>query len=383
MVRPPSGAALGRRSVLTILLAALLAGAEASQACVGASCLQIWSSEAGGGSLAVSWASADRRIQTFRSVCAAGECLYGVIDPGFLLGEAPAPLDLYPLLDGVTVRVEIVAADPAVTLRINGVGLRQPGDSAALGRAPEIHVHPAWQIRQAEGVVGDHALSFLLRTDSPLYRDSEAFALVLTNRATPTPDAPPPTGTPTPTPTAEPRPCRGDCDGDGRVAVAEMISGVGAALTGAPPCRALDGDDDGVVSIAELVAAVQSALGGCPIAPTPTATMPVRLADIQAAIFSPRCAIPACHDATSGAGGLVLDAGSAHAQLVGVMPAIESARDQGLLRVDPGQPDNTFLIRKLEGPPPDQGSRMPLAGAPLTADETALIRRWVAAGAAP
>ncbi len=375
--------ALGRRSVLAILIAALLAGAQAAQACVGASCLQIWSTESGGGALAVSWSSADRRIQTFRSICAAGECLYSVIDPGFILGEAPAPPDLYPLLDGTAVRVEIVAADATATLRINGVGLREPGDSAALGRSPEIHTHPAWQIRQPEGVVGDHALSFLLRTDSPLYSDSGAFAVVLTNLATPTPDAPPPTGTPTPTPTSEPRPCRGDCDGDGSVAVSEVISGVGAALAGAPPCRALDGDDDDLVSIAELVAAVQAALGGCPIAPPPTATMPVRLADIQAAIFSPRCAIPACHDAASRAGGLVLDAGSAHAQLVGVAPAIESARDQGLLRVDPGQPANSFLMHKLAGPPPDQGSRMPLTGATLTADETARIRRWIAAGAAP
>jgi hypothetical protein len=48
------------------------------------------------------------------------------------------------------------------------------------------------------------------------------------------------------------------------------------------------------------------------------------------------------------------------------------------LRVDPGHPENSFLLVKLEGPPPDQGSRMPLTGAPLTDAEIQRIRDWIA-----
>lgn len=55
----------------------------------------------------------------------------------------------------------------------------------------------------------------------------------------------------------------GDCDGDGRVTIDELVAGVRVALGEAPPsaCAAFDGDGDGAVSIAELVAAVAAALG--------------------------------------------------------------------------------------------------------------------------
>jgi hypothetical protein len=57
----------------------------------------------------------------------------------------------------------------------------------------------------------------------------------------------------------------GDCNGDGSVAVNELILGVNIALETAPlsECRAFDVDDNGEVSVAELVAAVNNALIGC------------------------------------------------------------------------------------------------------------------------
>jgi hypothetical protein len=69
--------------------------------------------------------------------------------------------------------------------------------------------------------------------------------------------------------------CAGDCDGDGQVAVNELVTGVGIALGGQPlaACPSVDGDGDGTAGIAELVAAVNGALLGCP--PEPTPTMPV------------------------------------------------------------------------------------------------------------
>ncbi len=68
------------------------------------------------------------------------------------------------------------------------------------------------------------------------------------------------TGTP-PTPT-----CVGDCDGDGTVAINELITGVNIALGSAQlsVCPAFDANGDGMVGINELITAVNNALEGCP-----------------------------------------------------------------------------------------------------------------------
>lgn len=59
--------------------------------------------------------------------------------------------------------------------------------------------------------------------------------------------------------------CPGDCDGDGRISVAELTRGVRIALELDPVtgCVSFDGDGDGTVSVAELVGAVRAALGSC------------------------------------------------------------------------------------------------------------------------
>jgi hypothetical protein len=66
-----------------------------------------------------------------------------------------------------------------------------------------------------------------------------------------------------------------DCDGDGRVGIGDLITGVSIVLGTAElsSCAAIDGDDEGSVTIAELIAAVSQALEGCQLAsPTPTPT---------------------------------------------------------------------------------------------------------------
>jgi hypothetical protein len=79
--------------------------------------------------------------------------------------------------------------------------------------------------------------------------------------------SPTPTATDTPSrPTVTPRPpaeCLGDCDGDGQIAIAEIVRGVGLALGNAvAPCADFDPEGDGV-RIADLVKAVSGALDGC------------------------------------------------------------------------------------------------------------------------
>ncbi len=68
--------------------------------------------------------------------------------------------------------------------------------------------------------------------------------------------------------------CLGDCNGDGRVAVNELVIGVNVALQRAEisTCEAFD-DGSGEVGIAVLIGAVLNALEGCGAAtPTPAAT---------------------------------------------------------------------------------------------------------------
>ncbi len=67
--------------------------------------------------------------------------------------------------------------------------------------------------------------------------------------------------------------CVGDCNGDGNVAINELILGVNISLGSqdVSACTAMDGNSDGTVSISELITAVNISLaGGCDAPPTPT-----------------------------------------------------------------------------------------------------------------
>jgi hypothetical protein len=55
----------------------------------------------------------------------------------------------------------------------------------------------------------------------------------------------------------------------------------------------------------------------------------------------------------------------------------------GAVRVIPGDPDNSYLIHKLEGRPGIVGERMPRGGGPfLSQGQMMVIRRWIELGAA-
>jgi methionine-rich copper-binding protein CopC len=73
---------------------------------------------------------------------------------------------------------------------------------------------------------------------------------------------------------------------------------------------------------------------------------------------------------------LRLDAGNSYALLVGV----PSAESPGTLRVKPGDPDNSYLVMKIEGRAA-VGGRMPLGGPPLSSSAIAEIRQWITDGA--
>ena len=124
--------------------------------------------------------------------------------------------------------------------------------------------------------------------------------------------------------------------------------------------------------------------GGSSAVPTPTPTpAPSDAYDqIQREVFDVHCLSAGCHNATSLAGGLVLDAGVSYGELVDVVPTNPVAAAQGLLRVTPGSPEQSYLYVKLTAAGGVLGGRMPLGQAPLAPSEIELVRSWILAGAA-
>lgn len=101
--------------------------------------------------------------------------------------------------------------------------------------------------------------------------------------------------------------------------------------------------------------------------------------DVQP-IFTANCALSGCHAGTSPAEGQNLSAGQAFASIVNV-PSNQVPR---LFRVEPSDPDSSYLVIKVLGEAAQVGgtdTRMPLGLDPLSAAQIDTIRSWIAAGA--
>jgi hypothetical protein len=117
----------------------------------------------------------------------------------------------------------------------------------------------------------------------------------------------------------------------------------------------------------------------------PTPDLQPTFSSIQNEIFnktdpSGRLACTQCHNPGGApfAGRLDLTAAVSYANLVGVA----STNKPGAVRVIPGDPENSYIIHKLEGRPGIFGDRMPRGSGPfLTTGQMAVIERWIALGA--
>jgi hypothetical protein len=156
----------------------------------------------------------------------------------------------------------------------------------------------------------------------------------------------------------------------------------------------------------------------CNSIPNPTqTTIEPKLSSIQAAVFTPSCAVSGCHDATTQSGNLVLTAAATYAALVNV-PAYElaplKAADGGYVelghgavqenlcqdettpsavlpkRVVPSDPTDSFLMWKITGKESDGGpieettycAQMPKTNTEmLTTAEVTAIETWIQNGA--
>ncbi len=100
-------------------------------------------------------------------------------------------------------------------------------------------------------------------------------------------------------------------------------------------------------------------------------------------IFTASCAVAGCHVGPVPAGpGQDLSVGKAYRSSVNV-PSVQQPK---LKRIKPGDPDDSYLVRKIEGGPNISGVFMPngcpdtvgLNNAPcLKPDEIAAIRTWI------
>jgi hypothetical protein len=117
----------------------------------------------------------------------------------------------------------------------------------------------------------------------------------------------------------------------------------------------------------------------------PSPNLEPTFASIQANIFEAsdaagRAACIGCHTSTGRApsGGLNLNHDVAYDQLVNVA----SRAKAGAIRVIPGDPENSYIVHKLEGRSGIVGRRMPFSGAPfLTDGQMLILKRWIAVGA--
>ena len=138
-----------------------------------------------------------------------------------------------------------------------------------------------------------------------------------------------------------------------------------------------------------FAAALAAFLGGCagngvgldangqPLAPgnTPAPPLSADFQSLQDNVFTPICV--RCHSGAAAPQGLELDAAHSYALLVGV-PSSEIPQT---LRVKPGDPDQSYLVLKLEGAAGIVGAQMPFGGPPLPRATIDFIRQWISDGA--
>ncbi|MDJ0837756.1 MAG: hypothetical protein QNK37_14670 [Acidobacteriota bacterium] len=113
--------------------------------------------------------------------------------------------------------------------------------------------------------------------------------------------------------------------------------------------------------------------------PDPGGNEAVVYEGVVEAIFTATCGGGTCHVGGPAQGGLALDQGVGYGEMVNV----PSTQNGSLMRILPGDADNSYVYRKLlsSADAVYSGSRMPRGRAPLSDSDLALIRQWIQDGA--
>jgi hypothetical protein len=105
----------------------------------------------------------------------------------------------------------------------------------------------------------------------------------------------------------------------------------------------------------------------------PPATPTISYAGNIQPIYDISCALAGCHLGAAPAFGLNLAAGVSYEATFDV----KSLERPKLFFVEPGKPDDSYLVRKVEGGPDIAGDVMPSDAPPLTPDQISAIRQWI------
>ncbi len=98
---------------------------------------------------------------------------------------------------------------------------------------------------------------------------------------------------------------------------------------------------------------------------------------VQNQVFNASCAFSGCHGGSSPAQGLNLSAGQSYNMIVNVASAQQPSKD----RIEPNNPDSSYLYLKIIGDPSITGGRMPRGAPPLSQELMDLVRDWIERGA--
>jgi len=101
------------------------------------------------------------------------------------------------------------------------------------------------------------------------------------------------------------------------------------------------------------------------------------LTSIQSNIFNLNCTFSGCHTGSNPPQGMNLSEGQAFANIVGVA----SMEFPSLMRINPGNPNQSYLYLKILGDPSVIGVRMPFGRTPLSSEEIEVIQQWIEMGA--
>jgi hypothetical protein len=186
----------------------------------------------------------------------------------------------------------------------------------------------------------------------------------------------------------------GDADGNDVIDISDVITTLLYLFQAGekPRCDALaDADGDGQVSVTDAIVVLSYLfLAGPEMAElTDQETSACQAAgelsftSIYQKVFAQSCGFSSCHSAASHKADLNLSTREdAHKGLVGVAPTNTQALSGGFLLVDPGKPENSFLLKKLIGPGPGEGNRMPANSSTGLSQATIdAIREWILGGA--
>jgi len=148
------------------------------------------------------------------------------------------------------------------------------------------------------------------------------------------------------------------------LAICAGCSGDGSTL--GPDGRPVDGDSD-------ANGADDSDANGAD--DSDASTTDITLAQISEQIFALKCV--GCHGGGSPSANMSLESGVVAAEIINVA----SSQRSDLKRIDPGNPDGSYLLIKLRADDGIVNQQMPLGGGALSDEQIEMVRKWIAGGA--